>query len=458
MSANPATTNLAQIGIALDGTLLTAAWRAVPIGRESRSAPWRTLVVPCDGTAGSIALALAEVAAHAPPCRDVGFTVQRPLASTRTLVFPGMRRVEVEAVLERDWTRYTIGLRAEPHLAVVGPIDDERWRAVFAPVATLEALEAGARAHGWETLDVRTADDALAAAALQVMPTVARMDDALVVLCGATNATDVARLRRGAPVSGRQLLTGSASEIVEFARRALRPAGARESTGSTTVLILGDRERGETLARELGGEGLRAQYLPLARFTSESPAALLAASALLHPARQPLVAPSERAARLRRARTATRWLVAASLVLMVAGFAIENHRLSAALDDVARQRAALAPRVSDAVARRARLESAADAASALAGQEAQASHASAAIAAIALTLPENASLSALQIAGDSVNIEGESDRSADVYAALRAAPTLEAVRLAGPLRQERQADDAPVEHFAFVARLRRGAR
>ncbi|MDB4881377.1 MAG: hypothetical protein JWL95_143, partial [Gemmatimonadetes bacterium] len=101
------------------------------------------------------------------------------------------------------------------------------------------------------------------------------------------------------------------------------------------------------------------------------------------------------------------------------------------------------------------LESATDAATALAGYEARASHASSAIAAVALTLPENVSLSMLQISGDSVNIEGESDRSADVYAALRSAPTLEAVRLAGPLRQERQADDEPVEHFAFVARLRK---
>jgi Tfp pilus assembly protein PilN len=114
--------------------------------------------------------------------------------------------------------------------------------------------------------------------------------------------------------------------------------------------------------------------------------------------------------------------------------------------------------VSDAVARRARLDGATDAASALAGYEAQASHASEAVAAIALVIPKNASLSMLQISGDSVNIEGESDRSADVYAALRTSPTLEAVRLAGPLRQERQADDATVEHFAFVARLRRGAR
>jgi hypothetical protein len=254
------------------------------------------------------------------------------------------------------------------------------------------------------------------------------------------------------------LLDGTPNEIAAFARRALGRTSGSSREASATILVLGDADRGATLARELGREGLHAQYAPLAQLTSESPAALLAAAALLHPARVPLVAPTEKMASLDRARVATRWLIAASVALIAAGFAIENHRISAALDDVARQRASIAPKVSDALARRARLDGATDAASALAGYETQASHASAAVAAIALVIPTNASLSMLQISGDSVNIEGESDRSADVYAALRTSPTLEAVRLAGPLRQERQADDATVEHFAFVARLRRGAR
>lgn len=458
MSANPNGSANAQLGVALDGTLLTAAWRTPSASRESRSAQWRTLVVPCDGTAASVERALAEVASQAPRCGDVAFTLQRPLASSRVVSFPKMRRAELESVLERDWTRYTIGLRAEHHLAAVMPIAGGRWCAAFAPVATLEALESSARAHGWQVRDIRTTDDALASAALHVMPTLARIDDAVVVLCGAIAATDVAHLRRGAPVSGRQPLDGTASEIATFARRALaRTSGSARETAAT-VLVVGDAERGAALARELGREGLHAQYAPLAQLASESPAALLAAASLLHPARLPLVAPSEKSARLHRARVATRWLVAASIALLVAGFAIESHRIDAALSDVARQRAAIAPKVSDALARRARLDGATDAASALASYEAQASHASAAVAAIALLVPENASLSMLQISGDSVNIEGESDRSADVYAALRTSPTLDAVRLAGPLRQERQADDATVEHFAFVARLRRGAR
>ena len=114
--------------------------------------------------------------------------------------------------------------------------------------------------------------------------------------------------------------------------------------------------------------------------------------------------------------------------------------------------------MTDAVARRTTLESTTDAAAALAEHETSASRASTALATIALALPENASLSMLQVSGDSVNVDGDSDRSAEVYDALRGAPMLEGVRLAAPLRQERLADAEPVEHFSFAARIRRAPR
>ena len=70
-------------------------------------------------------------------------------------------------------------------------------------------------------------------------------------------------------------------------------------------------------------------------------------------------------------------------------------------------------------------------------------------------IPEGTALTALSVSGDSVTIEGESKRTAAVYDALRAEPILERVRLAGPLRQERQTGDVTVERFAFDARVRR---
>ena len=452
MSARPVDRPL--LGIALDGTLLTAAWRSAHGSQNTGAGTWRTLVVPCDGTPASVVAALREVAAAVPARDEVAFTLLRPLATSRTIAFPAMKRDELESVLARDWTRYVIGLRTEPHVAAAQRLPQGTWRAAFAPASTLEALDSEARAHGWQVRDARTSDDALAAAACHAMPVIARMEDGVVVLCGAGGATDVARLHLGDAVSGRQLLTGTAAEIVAFVHASARGRAAAPST----VLLIGDAERAATLARDLGRDGIRAQYTPLAQLATDSPAALLAAAALLRRAKLPLVSPAERVTRQRRARLATRWLAVAAVLFVAAGIALESNRLTRALDAVARERAAIAPKVSDAVACRARLESATESVAALAEHEAQASHASTALATLALALPENTALSMLQISGDSVTIEGESDRSADVYAALRAASTLEAVRLAGPLRQERQADDEPVEHFAFVARLKRGTR
>ena len=86
--------------------------------------------------------------------------------------------------------------------------------------------------------------------------------------------------------------------------------------------------------------------------------------------------------------------------------------------------------------------------------EAEASRASGVVAAITAALPRGTALTIMSVAGDSVMIEGESRRSATVYDALRGVPLLDQVRLAAPLRQERQADDVAIERFAFNARIR----
>jgi Tfp pilus assembly protein PilN len=432
-------TSRAQLGVALDGTLLTTSWRT------ERAASWRTHVVACDGTAPSIAAALDEVAHLVTVNVDVAFTLLRPLATSRRVALPAMKRDDAESVLARDWTRYAIGWRAEHHVASARRTRDA-WRAAFAPAATLDALDAAARTHGWSVRDVRTADDALAAAARAALPAIARMDDAVVVLCGASGATDLVRLRLGEPVIGRQSRDGTSAQVAAF-------ASDRNATPAM-ILLLGDAERADLLARELGLAGLRAQRASLPSVAGESPATFLASAALLGRAALPLVAPAERVARIARSKLAMRWLAGAAVLLAVLGAVIENRHTARELAAVARARAAIATQVNDAIARRTRLESATEAATALAAHEQSASRASAALAALVVTLPPNTALSALQISGDSVTIEGESERSAAVYAALRAAPMLEEVRLAGPLRQERQADDETVERFAFVARLK----
>lgn len=139
--------DLTQLGIALDGTLLVAAWRSARAPADARG--WRTHVVTCDATPASIASALADVVREAPAVGEVAVTLLRPLASSRAVAFPPMRRDELRAVLERDWTRYAIGLRHEARVAELRETDARSWRAAFAPAATLEAIDAAAREHGW---------------------------------------------------------------------------------------------------------------------------------------------------------------------------------------------------------------------------------------------------------------------------------------------------------------------
>ena len=106
------------------------------------------------------------------------------------------------------------------------------------------------------------------------------------------------------------------------------------------------------------------------------------------------------------------------------------------------------------VAARSEIEANADVARALGAREAQVSRASAVLASVTLALPAGTALTALGVAGDSVTVEGESSRSAAVYEALRGVALLDQIKLAAPLRQERQAGDVAVEHFAFSAHVR----
>ena len=138
MSARPV--DRALLGIALDGTLLTAAWRSARGSQNTGAGAWRTLVVPCDGTPSSVVGALQEVAAAVPARDEVAFTLLRPLATTRTITFPAMKRAELESVLARDWARYVIGLRAEAHVAAAQRLPQGAWRAAFAPASSIESF------------------------------------------------------------------------------------------------------------------------------------------------------------------------------------------------------------------------------------------------------------------------------------------------------------------------------
>jgi Tfp pilus assembly protein PilN len=181
---------------------------------------------------------------------------------------------------------------------------------------------------------------------------------------------------------------------------------------------------------------------------------LLAAATTLGRATIPLRSPGVQRAHVGRMRNVTRGLALAAAAALLVGIALDRWRVQRALTAVQQARAELAAPVRDAMTLRSGIESAAEVASALAAREANATRVNGVLAAVAVALPSGATLTAMQVTGDSVTIEGESARSALVYDALRTVPAFEQVKLAAPLRQERQAGDVAVEHFAFSARLR----
>ena len=392
---------------------------------------------------------LGRMAAAAPPLDTVTITILRPLAQTRAIRLPRMATAALERVLARDWARHIIGARPTAHAVTAELADRGRWRASFAPIDLLEQLWTAAAEHGWVRIHIRTADDAIASASLILAPRESQEDDTIAVVCSKDGPTDAFHLRSGAPWLGRRLPTHASDEDVA--------TFARTHASKAPIIIFGGGSRASTLARTLGEQGRRARVIATGLPADATAAATFAALGTLSAPLLPLRAPAMSAAHTRRMRSLTRWLAAAAAAALLGALALERARVNAALADVHAQRADISAQVSNAVVLRSDIEARSDVASALALREAGVSQAGAVLAAVTLALPAGTALTALNVMSDSVTLEGESSRSAAVYEALRALPLLEQVKLAAPLRQERQAGDVAVEHFAFTARVRSAA-
>ena len=430
-------------GLFVSDALMALRWRdsdAISTGI------FRVSLAVCDALPESIIAGMAHLSASANPDGILRVTLGRPVAHTRTLPFPTMARSAFERVVARDWTRHIIGIRATPHTVAGEPVDRGRWRAAFAPTDVLDALSQAAAEQGWAGVDIRTTDDAIAGAVRTLAPAESREADLVAVVCDSTGPTDILHMRNGAPWLGRTLLAGTGDDGVA--------AFAQAHAHRAPVVIFGGGPRAAALARSLGDKGHRTRVLDVGLPPDATAAATLAVLGTLAPPGLPLRTPAASSARQRHMRGVTRWLVAATAAALLAAFGLEHWRIASASNDVRVRRADISAKVSNAIAIRSAIEADVDVASALARRETQASRTSAVLAAVTLAMPTGTALTALTVAGDSISVEGESTRSAAVYESLRASPMLTAVKLASPLRQERQAGDVAVEHFAFNARVR----
>ena len=426
----------ASVALCLDERQVTLVSRSDKDTLACASAAW-------DGQPTSLAAALDPLIAAAPAARTAKVVLRRPVANLRTVVMPNMQRSAAERVLARDWSRHVIGLRATDHTVAAVPIGRGRWRAAFAPTDLLDALAEVARVHGWTTFDVRAADDVL----VDAVATLARDDsgaDVIAVVCDDTGPTDASHIHRGAALGGRRFLANSSERDVE--------AFAQSNASGVLITLTGDVAQGNALARALGAQGLRTRVLGVGA-PGATATTTLATLALSSKGGLPLRSAAMSLQRARRFRTATLWVGAAAAVALIAALAMEQRRLTASLDVIRQQRADLSGPVSNAVARRAKLQSSVDLVSALAAREQEASRTSSILALVTLAQPSGTALTLLNVSGDTLTVEGESAHSASVYQSLRALPMLAQVKLSAPLRQERQAGDVAVEHFAFTARI-----
>ncbi|MEP6999047.1 MAG: hypothetical protein ABI969_01120 [bacterium] len=347
---------------------------------------------------------------------DIIVVVARPLAHLRIVNLPSMPREMAERVLARDADRYVIGNGA--YVVSARPLDAGRWVAAFAPADLLAQIDdAASRVAG--NVRFATVDDVLATSAHGGTT----RDDRFVVVSDANGPSVTAHIRNGMAIGGRQFLAGATpDDIRSFARERGAPNAPTTTVaeGSTTASVLASLASVSSPALSLraAGENLRSR---------------------------------------RRDDRVTGWLLIGAAAAVLLAFALEQTIVAARLHRVTEQRATIASQVSRVLRLRDSVLTQAEFVSAIADREGHASRSGGVLAAIALALPRNATLSTVQLVGDSVLVEGESRDGAAVYDALKRVRELERVTLAAPLRRERTQPDAgnTMGHFAFAAYVRR---
>ncbi len=390
---------------------------------------------------GSLADDLRGLLAEAGNFDELIVAIGRPLAHVRTVELPQLPRETAERVIARDADRYVIG--TESSVVAARMIDARHWSAAFVPSDLLAQIASVASSA---SVVFTTADDVLATST-----STKGSGDRFIVVCATNAPASITHARNQVALGGRRFLgNATADDVVRYA--------AERGAARGDVVIIGDAKQVNAIAASCGDAGMRATTQ--ANADGISAPATIASLALTAVPTLPLRAPADRTRIRQRDNVATRWLFAGLAAALLIGAALEQAIVSSRLRAVSEQRAVIAAQVTRAMASRDSLLTQTDLANAIAEREAHASRTGGALAAIALALPAGATLSSLQVAGDSVRVEGQGRDGAAVYDALKKVGEIDHVTLAAPLRSDRTVPDAvnAVGHFAFSARLRSAAR
>lgn len=353
---------------------------------------------PDDDIAETVGRVRAEAGSRAP--RTLEIALLPPVAQLRFVTLPPMPEDDARKVVARNVSRYFPDVAEAQTIAVTRTAAG--WLVAAAPAAVVAALHAAAAAHGFGIGTMVPAPVLWARAAR----------DGKIAVEGSRQTT-VLDVRRGSIRGVRRLRP----------RAPLPP----ELAAARTVA----RDDGEA-ARLSTREGWRAVPLEL-------------------------VPDDVRARRARTVKRAAWWLADASAALLMLGAGLILWGEHRELNAVRAHRAAIRAQVQGALAGRDTLLDLTEHVSTIAGLQRSTHEWSSVIALVAGALPLDASLTAFHGEADSIALEGQAAEAAGVFAAMRAAPGIAAVRASAPVRQEGGGPDGQpvIERFVVAANLGR---
>jgi Tfp pilus assembly protein PilN len=357
-----------------------------------------------------------------------------PLAETRLLALPPLRKAEAEAVVRRDAGRYFVGVpaprivavRLPPRTAASAPVQASAAGAVF-----VEAVRVAVAGAGWRVFSVVPAHAAwLAAAAGRDAP------DALIAIDGDT--AHVVRITQGAAVSLRRLPVVASAELVQALTEMQVPTGRR-------IAIFGDAAARDGVARVMTAAG----YTPAGLNVSAAEAAARYAERAAMPL-VPLTMLAER--RDQEKRVAVRLAIAAA-VMIIATAALELWGANRQLDAVRGRRADIRADVAPLLMLRDSIDHLDAGMAQLDALARTTPRWTRALFDIALLLPPEAYLTRLYATGDTLVIDAEGARAGTALQALRGSGALRDARLLGAIERELADGSTTVERFRLTARL-----
>lgn len=365
-----------------------------------------------------------------------------PLADTRLVELPPMRKSEVEMVLGRDVAKHFLGANRPQVLGVRLPTrthSDESGDGAAIPVLAavsgkgfLEALRRDLREVGW---DVSGFSPAHAAWIRMAADGPGGSFVAVVSVLG--HQTHLIRLSGGDPVAVRQIASNDLTAIVK---------AAGEEPGP--ILVLGEPSSTQGLAQALGRAGFSVTPTPGGWAGAEEATAAQGRMAGVE-----MVPPTMAKAQQEKRRRVSWVMAVGAVVLVLASLGIQLWGGYRELGSVQSQREAIRGRVAPLLVAQDSLTGLITRVESMELLAQGSPSWTRNLVELAALLPADTYLTGFFASGDTVELEASGARAGEAIQILREAGLFEEVRLQGLVERELEEGETVVERFRLWARL-----